>query len=78
VLRAPSAIPVLERAASIYRQTGARKGEDLALAGLRLARKSARWQRWLPQPVVRRLSWSTVRDQVLGTDRSSHDPGLRR
>jgi len=83
VLRAPEAIPVLERAASIYRETGDLDGEHLASARLRLARKSARWQRWLPQLVVRLLSgppvsWSTVRDQVLGTDRSQHDLGLRR
>ncbi len=60
VLRAPGAIPRLERAACIYQETGDRDGEDLALASLRLVRKSARWQRWLPQPVVRLISGPPV------------------
>jgi tetratricopeptide (TPR) repeat protein len=60
LLRAPGAVPILKRAASIYRETGDRDGEDLALASLRLVRKSARWQRWLPQPVVRLLGGPPV------------------
>ena len=83
LLRAPGAVPVLERAASIYRETGDRDGEGLALASLRLVRKSARWQRWLPQPVVRLLggppvSWNSSDRSSTWTDGSQHDLGVRR
>jgi len=83
LLRGTEAVALLERAASIYRETGDRDGEGLALDSLRRARKSARWQRWLPQPLVHLFSgppvrWSTSTDRVPGTDVAPHDLGLRR